>query len=70
MCLTYPTWTKSHTIKILHHNQARRYGGAFRGRYPQMTACDPQAKIVSHPKRGLCPEEINRLGAIGLQIEA
>ena len=22
------------------------------------------------PKRGLCPEEINRLGAIGVQIEA
>ena len=28
-----------------------------------MTACDP-------PKRVLCPEEINRLGALGVQIEA
>ena len=28
----------------------------------------PQTKIVP-PKRGLCPEEINRLGATGVQIE-
>ena len=43
--------------------------GAFRGRAPQMTACAPQTKIVP-PKRGLCLEEINRLGATGVQIEA
>ena len=30
---------------------------------PQMTACAP-------PKRGQCPEEINRIGATGVQIEA
>ena len=36
--------------------------GAFRGRAPQ-------TKIVP-PKRGLCSEEINRLGATGVQIEA
>ena len=44
--------------------------GAFRGRAPQMTACAPQTKIVPPPKRGLCPDEINRLGATGMQIEA
>ena len=49
------------TTKLLV--QARRHGGAFRGRAPQMTACAPS-------KRGLCPEEINRLGVIGVQIEA
>ena len=31
-------------------------------------AVPPQTKIVP-PKRGPCPEEINRLGAIGVQIE-
>ena len=36
---------------------------------PQMTACTSQTKIVP-PKRGLCPEEIYRLGATGVQIEA
>ena len=37
---------------------------------PQMTACaPPQTKIVP-PKRGLCPKEIHRLGAVGVQIEA
>ena len=42
----------------------------------QMTACAhpnencaPQTKIVP-PKRGLCPEEINRRGATEVQIEA
>ena len=44
-------------------------GGHFGAVPPQMTACVPQTKIVS-PKRGLCPEEINRLGATGVQIEA
>ena len=39
-------------------------GGEFRGRSPSPNEnCDPL-------KRGLCPEEINRLGAIGVQIEA
>ena len=45
--------------------QARRHGGAFRGRAPQMTAYAPQTKIAP-PKRGLCPEEIYRLEAIGV----
>ena len=30
----------------------------------------PQTKIVPLPKRGLCPKEIYRLGATGVQIEA
>ena len=34
-----------------------------------MTACAPQTKIVP-PKRGLCPEKINRHGATGVQMEA
>ena len=42
--------------------------GAYRGRAPQLTACAPQTKIVP-PRRGLCPKEINRLGASGAQIE-
>ena len=37
--------------------------GAYQGRAPQMTACAP-------PKQGLCPGEINRLEATGVQIEA
>ena len=46
-------------------------GGAFRGRAPQMTACvPPNENCAPPPKRGLCPDEINRLGAIGVQIEA
>ena len=51
--------------------QARSHVGAFRGRAPKMTACAPQTKIVP-PKQKLCPpsEEINRLGAIGVQIKA
>ena len=35
--------------------QTRRHGGADRGRAPP-------------PMRGLCPEEIKRLGATGVQI--
>ena len=50
-------------------SQARRHGGHFGAVPPQMTACAPQTKIVP-PKRGLCPEETNRLGAFGVQIEA
>ena len=44
--------------------------GAFRGLAPQMATCAPQTKIVPPPKRGLCPEEINRLRATGVQLEA
>ena len=50
--------------------QARRHGGAFRGRAPQMTACAPPKRKLLPPKRELSPKEINRLWAIGVQIEA
>ena len=43
--------------------QNRRHGGAYRGRAPQTDCLCP-------PKRGLYPEEINRLRASGAQIEA
>ena len=44
--------------------------GAFRDRAPPTDClCAPQTKVVP-PKRGLCPEESNRLGATGEQIEA
>ena len=36
--------------------------GAYRGRAPKQKLCTP--------KRGLCPEKINRLGATGVNIEA
>ena len=51
-------------------------GPAPRGGIPrpcplQITAYAPQMKIVPPPpKQGLCPEEINRLGDIGVQFEA
>ena len=54
---------------VLNLTQARRHRGAFRGRAPQITACTPQTRIVP-PKRGLCPEEINKLGATEAQFEA
>ena len=41
---------------------------AYRGRAPPTDCLCPQTKIVP-PKRGLCPKEINRLGASGAQIE-
>ena len=37
---------------------------------PQMPACAPPNENCTPPKRGLCPEETNRLRAIGMQIEA
>ena len=44
--------------------------GAYRGRAPPNDClCSHQTKIVP-PKRGLCPEEINRLGATGVLIKA
>ena len=42
--------------------QTRCHGGTYRGRAPQTDCLCP-------PKRGLFPEEINRLGASGAQIE-
>ena len=45
-------------------------GGAFRGRAPSNDCLCPPKRKLRPPKRGLCPEEINRLGAIGKQIEA
>ena len=35
-----------------------------------MTACAPPKRKLCPLKQGLCPEEINRLGATGVQIEA
>ena len=44
--------------------------GAFRGcAAPNDCLCPPN-KSCAPPKQGLCPEEINRLGATGVQIEA
>ena len=44
--------------------------GPFRGRAPPNDClCPPLTKIVA-PKQGLRPEEIYRLGAIGMEIEA
>ena len=37
---------------------------------PQITACAPHKRNLYPPKRGLCPEEIKKLGATGVQIEA
>ena len=49
--------------------QARRHGGAFQGRsLPNDCLCPPNENCA--PKRGLCPKEINRLWATGVQIEA
>ena len=49
---------------------APRKGEGHSGAVPlQMTACTPKQKLCP-PKRRLCPEEINRLGATGVQIEA
>ena len=50
--------------------QARQHGGAFRGRAPQITACDLPKRELCPPKRGLCPEEINHRGDTGVQFEA
>ena len=36
---------------------------------PQLTACAPPNENCAPPKRGLCPEEIYRLGDSGAQIE-
>ena len=49
--------------------QTRRHEGANRGRALPTNCLCPQTKIVPPPKRGLCPEEINRLVASGAQIE-
>ena len=49
--------------------QTRRHEGANRGRALPTDCLCPQTKIVPPPKRGLCPEEINRLVASGAQIE-
>ena len=49
--------------------QARRHGRHSGAVPPQRTACAPPNENCAPPKRGLCPEEINRLGAIGVQFE-
>ena len=50
--------------------QTRRHRGAYRGRAPPTGCLWPPNENCSPPKRGLCPEKINRLGASGAQIEA
>ena len=51
-------------------------GGEFRDHAPQTTACAPQTiacaskRKLCLPKRERCPEEINRLRATEVQIEA
>ena len=50
--------------------QARRYGGHSEAVPPQMTAGVSPNKNCAPPKWGLCPEEIKRFGATGVQIEA
>ena len=43
--------------------------GGISGRAPQMTTCAPPNENCA-PKRELCPEEINRFGVTGVQVEA
>ena len=55
------------TLKLLTVGDSYRIAGqaprgSFRGRAPPNEICAP--------KRGLCPEEINRFDAIGVQFEA
>ena len=50
--------------------QTRRHGRAFRGRAPPNDCLCPPKWLLVPPKQGLCPEEINRLGAAGVQIWA
>ena len=38
--------------------QARRHGGAFRGRVPQITACSPPKQELCRPKSGLCAKKV------------
>ena len=45
-------------------------GGAYRGRAPPTGCLCPTKRKLCPPKRSLSPEEINRLGASGAQIEA
>ena len=68
-CHLWNNYRKSsyNRIKVAYRSAPR---GCIPGRALQMTACAPQTKIVPPPKRGLCPEEINRLGATEVQIEA
>ena len=61
----YQRWSRGHKAQ----GQTRRHGGAFRGCAPPNDClCPPQTKIVT-PQARTVPEEINRLGATGVQIE-
>ena len=51
-------------------NQARRHGRYFGAMPSQITASAPPKQELCPSKRGLCPEEINKLGATGVQFEA
>ena len=35
-----------------------------------MSACAPPNESCAPPKRGLCPAEMKKIGAVGVQIEA
>ena len=59
-------WQQSHRIET---GPAPR-GGIPGPCLPQMTDCAAPNENCASPKRELCPIEINRLGATGVQIEA
>ena len=50
--------------------QVRRQEGHSEAMPPKWLLVPPQTKTVPPPKRGLCLKEINRLGAVEVQIEA
>ena len=51
-------------VSYVSTRQTRRHGGAYRGRAPPTDCLCPPKRKSCTPKRGLCPEEINRLGAL------
>ena len=63
-------WASCSYEIVLRTKQARRHGGHSEAVPPKWLFLPPQTKIVPPPQRGLCPKEINRLGATGVQIEA
>ena len=51
-------------------NRPSATGGHSGAVPPQMTACTPPNEKLCPPELGLCREDINRLGATGVQMEA
>ena len=66
--LAFQMLEKLNRNKLLRRPGAGGGGGISGPCPPNDCLCPPQTKIVP-PKRGLCPEEINRLGATGVRIE-